>query len=73
MCPINELTPTAEKKYGTGIITERQLLSNIIRYKVLVHDETLLVDYLNTSKDKLFTVGETVNIHIQQEQICSLN
>ncbi|MFZ7173867.1 ABC transporter ATP-binding protein [[Pasteurella] aerogenes] len=60
---------TLSEEQHNGIITSRQLLGNVIRYRVSVQNKALMVDYLNLSKTDLLPVGAKVNVHIAQDQI----
>lgn len=60
---------TLSEEQHNGIITSRQLLGNVIRYRVSVQNKALMVDYLNLSKTDLLPIGAKVNVHIAQDQI----
>ncbi|MDH2924739.1 putative spermidine/putrescine transport system ATP-binding protein [Nicoletella semolina] len=61
-----------DMEQGEGVIIERNLLGNIIRYKVRVNEVDLVVDKLNLSREHFFPLGTLVRIHIEEEQIRNL-
>lgn len=66
------LSVAEQNGHGVGQIIERDLLGNIIRYRVSIHDMELRIDQLNLSKNAMFAVGTKVNLHIDNEQIRAL-
>ncbi|MGR3807196.1 ABC transporter ATP-binding protein [Pasteurella testudinis] len=62
----------ADREHGRGVIVERSLLGNIIRYKVRLDGVDLTVDKLNLSHEHFFPLGTPVSVSFEQGQIREL-